>query len=506
MARFLPAVLAALLSVGIAFAQDRDDPNKSFERVVAVQNALYLGRQHLQKNEAKQAVTALEAELPNCNGSKDYLATLRDAYYAYLMDLQRNKQTDQIPVILGRLRKLDPSAKLDGFSEAPPKTVPPLPVLSDVPTKKFRAQADDRGDPFQQTPIGTATGAQDLLRKADLAFSQERFDEAGRLFERANAKDPALTPASKGRWAYCILKSASDRLAANPPADELRSLEEKTQQAISMVGDKPEMQKYGETMLHRIREMKTTSAALPAPAGDFAVYESANFRVLHRSTREFAERFAAAAEKARESAFEKWFGPAPGPWTPRCEIYVYTNADGYIRAAKGHPQSHGFTTVEVNAGRATRRRIDLVGDNPNLVTAALPREMTHVVLADLFAEPLLPRWADEAMAILAEPRANVDLYLRAVPECRREGKIFAVGPLLQSTEFPDASAVTPFYAESVSLVDMLVAMKGPKEFSVFLNAARRYGYEGALKRNYNIQTFSELQERWTRHSAAQGLE
>ena len=83
---------------------------------------------------------------------------------------------------------------------------------------------------------------------------------------------------------------------------------------------------------------------------------------------------------------------------------------------------------------------------------------------------------------------------------------FAVGPLLKSTEFPDASAITGFYAQSVSLVDMLVAMKGPKEFAVFLNAARRYGYEPALKRNYGIENFRELQERWQQHIAAQGLE
>jgi hypothetical protein len=160
----------------------------------------------------------------------------------------------------------------------------------------------------------------------------------------------------------------------------------------------------------------------------------------------------------------------------------------------------------VTGGKPTRRRIDLAGDNPQLLTAALPREVTHVVLADLFPDPLLPRWADEAMAILAEPRANVDRYLRAVPRCRRDGQLFAVGSLLTSSDFPAASAVTGFYVESVSLVSMLVSDRGEKAFSIFLKDAPRYGYEKALLRNYQIKSFQELQERWQRSTAAQGTE
>ncbi len=148
------------------------------------------------------------------------------------------------------------------------------------------------------------------------------------------------------------------------------------------------------------------------------------------------------------------------------------------------------------------RRIDLAGDNPNLLNAALPREVTHVVLADIFPNPLLPRWADEAMAILAEPRANVERYLQALPRCRREGGLVAVGQLLTATDFPDAAGITGFYVESISLVDMLVNERGAKAFAIFLQDARRYGYEKALERNYQIHGFAELQERWLRHAFA----
>src|SRR5713226_3418992 len=73
MVRFAPAVLATVIATAAISAQDRDDPNKSIDRVLAVQAALYQGRQHLLKGDAKQAVAALEAELSNSNGNRDYL-------------------------------------------------------------------------------------------------------------------------------------------------------------------------------------------------------------------------------------------------------------------------------------------------------------------------------------------------------------------------------------------------------------------------------------------------
>jgi tetratricopeptide (TPR) repeat protein len=501
MVRFAPAVLAALIAASSLSAQERDDPNKSIDRVLAIQAALYEGRQQLQKGDAKKAVAVLEAELPNSNGNRDYLAALRDAYWAYLKDLQRAQQNDQVSIILGRLRRLDPTAKLDGFAAADPKSAPPAisPIVpAPEPPRKARGQADD-SDPFQQTPVGVASGGPDLVRRAVQAFDREQFTEAGRLFEQANAKDPAaLTGAARGQWAYCRLAAAVERLPSTT-ADGLPALEEEVRQAIALAADRPQVQTFGQTVLDRIRAGRPT-AAPASPDGDWSVFESTNFRVMFRSPRESAERFAAAAEKARSTAFDKWFGSTAHAWSPRCDVYVYPTADEYVRSAKGHPQSHGYSTVDITGGRTTRRRIDLAGDNPQLLTAALPREVTHVVLADIFPDPLLPRWADESMAILAEPRANVERYLRLVPRCRREGKLFPVGSLVTSTDFPDAAAITGFYAESVSLVDMLVAQGGEKAFSIFLRDAPRYGYEKALQRNYQIKSFQELQDRWQRHT------
>src|SRR5207244_1966511 len=162
------------------------------------------------------------------------------------------------------------------------------------------------------------------------AFDQERFAEACRLYEQANAKDPAaLIGSARGQWAYCRLAVAVERLPATPP-DRLPELEEEVRQAIALAGDKPQLQTYGQTVLDRVKATRG-NAATPATTGDWAVFESTNFRILSRSPRDVAERFAAAAEKARAAAFEKWFGPTNQTWSPRCEVYLYPAADEYVR-------------------------------------------------------------------------------------------------------------------------------------------------------------------------------
>src|SRR5207248_1146694 len=80
-----------------------------------------------------------------------------------------------------------------------------------------------------------------------------------------------------------------------------------------------------------------------------------------------------------------------------------------------------------------------------LLDGALPSEVTQVVLADLFADEPLPRWAIVGMAALAESPEGVARYRRSVPALLREKKLFAVGPFMDRADFPDAASVTPFY-------------------------------------------------------------
>jgi hypothetical protein len=146
------------------------------------------------------------------------------------------------------------------------------------------------------------------------------------------------------------------------------------------------------------------------------------------------------------------------------------------------------------------RRIDLRCDDPNLLVAVLPHETTHVVLAGQFGDIPVPRWADEGMAVLSEPRDRVERHLQNLTRCRQDGHLLGLRRLMQLENYPDPQYLGAFYAQSVSLVDYLAADKGPQVFARFLRDGLRGGYEPALQKHYGCRNFEELEQRWGQHA------
>ena len=68
----------------------------------------------------------------------------------------------------------------------------------------------------------------------------------------------------------------------------------------------------------------------------------------------------------------------------------------------------------------------------------------------------------------------------------------------------DGRRIGPFYAESVSLVEFLSGEKGSKVFARFLREGLDDGYESALKKEYDISGFDDLQQRWQRYAFGGG--
>jgi hypothetical protein len=69
-------------------------------------------------------------------------------------------------------------------------------------------------------------------------------------------------------------------------------------------------------------------------------------------------------------------------------------------------------------------------------------------------------------------------------------------------DYPEARAISAFYAQSVSLVEFLSAQKGPQVFARFLRDGLKGGYETALQKHYGYKGFDELQQRWTQEAFA----
>jgi hypothetical protein len=277
----------------------------------------------------------------------------------------------------------------------------------------------------------------------------------------------------------------------------------------------PSLEKTGKWLLGEIEGRRgALGKSGPVAAADVAVRhlardprgwevaETASFRILHKQPRELVEQVARVAERTRVEMQRKWFGGSEA-WSPKCDLYLYATAQDYGRATGQATNSPGHSRIETDpgTGRVVSRVIHLHCEAPAaLLSSVLPHEATHAVLHGQFGKQPVPRWADEGMAVLTEPAEKRELHRRNLARCK--GELFAVQELMQLPDYPPARRISAFYAQSVSLVDYLCALRGPQTFAQFLRDGLREGYEPALRRHYNIQGFADLQGRWGQHVAA----
>ncbi len=218
------------------------------------------------------------------------------------------------------------------------------------------------------------------------------------------------------------------------------------------------------------------------PINNWQIWETTNFRIFHLDE-SLAQQVARAAEAARDVQQKRWSREGTQPrWEPRCDIFLFPNAKEFSQMTGQPTDSAGFSTMGLNAGHVTARRINLRADHPNLVHAVLPHEITHVVLADLFPTMQIPRWADEGMAVLSEPSKEQELRAGDLDEPLAEGVLFKLADLM-TMDYPDAQYWGLYYAQSVSLTRFLVEQGSPTRFIEFVQSAQRNGIEPELRRD-----------------------
>jgi hypothetical protein len=548
--RLPPLLCLSVTLAAAAAAAAQDAPgalpagaDKVIADKLAVQTAMLQGRDYLRQGEPAKAVAVLEAELARIDGSRAYLMTLRDAYQALVTDLCLHKQEQQARTYLERLRILDPAAAAalqarpatrpvaarpaapapaaaaaQGPPAAAPASVPPpLPGGPAAPQTKFRLlRGEDpprpAHDPFakeQELPHGEggAGRATELLARARQEFARARYEEARLLFEQAHQADKASTGASGDQWAYCKIRHAVDELnreGGAPPAD----LESEVRGALA-VTTAPKLRELGKSVLDVIGQRRR--AAAPAVVvrhyaderSGLQVAESAHFRVLHRQSREYAEKVARIAEQTRLEMARKWLGGDAGDWRPKCDVYLHATAAEYTRATDQSAASPGHSRFDTDegTGRVVSRQMHLRCDFPGMLESVLPHETTHVVIAGQFGSRP-PPWADEGIAVLSEPAEKVAQHRQNLARAARGRDLFGVRQLMELPTYPEPRRISTFYAQSVALVDFLSRQKGPEVFCRFVRDGQREGYESALRRHYGYADFADLERRWSQDALA----
>lgn len=493
---------------------------------------------------ARSTVARLEARLPTAAGSERsaLLDELRAAYESAAREAEAVGRTREAEgyrenlAILGR--------RTTAPSEAVTAAPSPVPAVPPVPLPHSEAVDDATHATEAQPAAADAKPEPEVsLESADAAFRTKNYAEAGRIYA-ALSKGAGLPENRRNPWAYCRMADVVKRINARPgtPAEwkaiqaeieEIRRLSPKNwyaeylrglvadrsgsstgkarSKAPVLRGAQPDDSTApADSARPAIRPVSNREIAPTtlnatgdvgrqgAPVGNWLVWETPSFRILH-SDETLAKSVARIAEATRDSQIRRWTGTAAqAAWSPRCDIYIYPSAALFAQMTGQPEPSPGFSTMGLNAGQVVARRVNLRADHPNILKAILPHEVTHVVLADLFTTKQIPRWADEGMAVLAEPDNEQELRAADLAEPLRSGRLFRVADLL-TMDYPDGRYWALYYAQSVSLTRYLVETGSPAKLVEFLRAVQGSNLDSELKRHYGVDGVDDLQRRWLAH-------
>jgi hypothetical protein len=498
----------------------RGDDRDRYRATLSVQVALEQGLQHLQRGQFAEAVSVLEQKIASIDGNRRYLMALRDAYRGHVRQLRAANRLAEARVYEARLQILEPVG-------ATQESGRPGITARGTPAEK---EPDDPFDPANRA-AGTGLGGQrahGLLARAMKAFEQKRYEEAAHLFGQADRLAPGSAAEHREQWAYSRLEAvveALNRGAVPEPA----ALEREVRSALEMA---PRFDRVADGILKRLKEPGGANVKVkhtPREGNGWAVAQTTNFKIYHAGPEEVAEKAARVAEATRLAMTRRWFGEMPADWSPPCVIYLHPTARGYASATGAPATATGHATWKQKGEQVLERRIDLPADNPALLSTALPCQTTHIVLGGRFGVHCLPRWADEAMGLLSEPREQVEQHLANL--AARDGA-FTLRELMAQGDWPEARRLASFYAQGVSLVDFLCQKKAAATFARFLREAldasyqkalARFraartddlkvldrllteelveggGYERALERFYGYRGFAELEAAWKQHA------
>jgi tetratricopeptide (TPR) repeat protein len=512
-------LLGRTLPAGLA-ADDAENKENRLRTQLAVQTALQQGRDNLQRGNYQAAVYCLENQISRVDGNRDYLNTLREAYRGYIRELRQANRHAEARTYQERLKILDPGYQLElntGRSANPPtiaslasQTASPAPskaqpavVEKSKPAENYtvRPQMPDERDPFADSNSVQPREVREVLDQAKQEFDRKNYAAANRLFEQAHRLDSRAVAPYCDLWAhgklYAVVE-ATNKAGGTPPADAEREVLAALALTLS-----PKLEQYGKGILRTIQDRRIEVRHIPARENYWPEAQTANFRVIHKQSRELAEQVARIAETTRAEMTQKWFGEQPAPWPSKCRIILYATARDYASGTGKPADSPGHSTLKTEGERVLDRRIDLHCDVKDMLTVALPHETTHTVLCGRFGPHIAPRWADEGVALLTEPREKIDRYLRILPACRARREQFTVSELMNAKDYPEPHRIGAFYAQSISLVEFLSSQKGgPQEFTRFVRDGLENGYEAALRRHYGFRDFSELEKRWSQSVSA----
>lgn len=215
-----------------------------------------------------------------------------------------------------------------------------------------------------------------------------------------------------------------------------------------------------------------------------ARFQTPNFIVETPDAR-LAEQFGRAAEAYRRDLAVEWLGEAMPNWSAPCPITVQVG-----------PQlgAGGATTFVFDRGEVFGWRMSIQGSAERIVDSVLPHEITHMIFASRFRQPL-PRWADEGGATSVEHVSERNKHRRMLYQFLQTGRGIAFNRMFAMREYP--ADVMPLYAQGYSVAEYLIQTGGRRKYVEFLgDGLKSNDWPGAVRRHYGTADLGQLQTTW----------
>lgn len=226
--------------------------------------------------------------------------------------------------------------------------------------------------------------------------------------------------------------------------------------------------------------------------------ETEHFKIYHHNTY-VGNQVAKTAEHILKAQAELFQLNIDGPKWRKCDLFLYASRDEYVKKGLQRDWSGGSTTVRIAGGEVLEATIATFQDSPSLLNSVLPHEINHMVLHLLLGEQRTkyPLWISEGLAVTQEPIFKRNYMQRQLAQAADNGTLLPLEDVVRDKYYPaDPDEVTLFYAESYSLVAMLLESGDIHTFLSFAQKAKTAPIFQALNEYYGFRTDAELTSKW----------
>jgi hypothetical protein len=215
-----------------------------------------------------------------------------------------------------------------------------------------------------------------------------------------------------------------------------------------------------------------------------ANYKTPNFTILNAPNSTLAKQFGETAERCRKELAVFWLGYELPQWSAPCPVTVKVGTLG----------AGGETKFVFNQGEVYNWNMYVQGSAESILTAVLPHEITHTIMASHFREPV-PRWIDEGAATFVENLSEKQNYRRQLYRFLQSGRGIPFNEMFRFSEYPDDQM--PLYSQGFSVTEFLILQRGHRNFVGFIGAGlKNENWQQAIRDYYGYENLGELQVKW----------